>query len=107
MFLLRPRDEGWVVDGTVGMGGHSERLMESGDGRTRLLGVDADGEALRRAGVRLARFGDRVVLRHGSFRGLGSIAADAGIAAAAAILLDLGMSSYQLERVGPRLFVPR
>ena len=43
------------------MGGHSERLMESGDGRSRLLGVDADGEALRRARVRLARFGDRIV----------------------------------------------
>ena len=71
-----------------------------------MLGVDADREALRRAGVRLARFGERVVLRHGSFRGLGSIAADAGIAAATAILLDLGMSSYQLERVGPRVFVP-
>ena len=100
MFLLRPRDGGWVVDGTVGMGGHSERLMESGDGRTRLLGVDADREALRRAGVRLARFGERIVLRHGSFRGLGSIAAEAGIAAAAAILLDLGMSSYQLGESG-------
>jgi 16S rRNA (cytosine1402-N4)-methyltransferase len=100
MFLLRPRDEGWVVDGTVGMGGHSERLMESGDGRSRLLGVDADGEALRRAGVRLARFGDRIVLRHGSFRGLGSIAAEAGVTAAAAILLDLGMSSYQLGESG-------
>jgi 16S rRNA (cytosine1402-N4)-methyltransferase len=99
-FLLRPRDEGWVVDGTVGMGGHSERLMESGDGRTRLLGVDADSEALRRAGVRLARFGSRVVLRHGSFRGLGAIAAEAGIAAASAILLDLGMSSYQLGESG-------
>jgi len=100
MFLLRPRHGGWVVDGTVGMGGHSERLMESGDGRTRLLGVDADGEALRRAGVRLARFGDRIVLRHGSFRSLGSIAAEAGITAAAAILLDLGMSSYQLGESG-------
>jgi len=100
MFLLRPRDGGWVVDGTVGMGGHSERLMESGDGRTRLLGVDADGEALRRAGVRLARFGERIVLRHGSFRGIGSIAAAAGITAAAAILLDLGMSSYQLGESG-------
>jgi 16S rRNA (cytosine1402-N4)-methyltransferase len=99
-FLLRPRDGGWVMDGTVGMGGHSERLMEGGDSRTRLLGVDADSEALRRAGARLARFGDRVVLRHGSFRSLGSIAAEAGIGAATAILLDLGMSSYQLGESG-------
>jgi 16S rRNA (cytosine1402-N4)-methyltransferase len=100
MFLLRPRDGGWVVDGTIGMGGHSERLMESGDSRLRLLGVDADVEAIRRAGNRLQRFGDRVVLRHGSFRRLGAIAAEAGVTAAAAILLDLGMSSYQLGESG-------
>jgi len=74
--------------------------MERGAGRTRLLGVDADSEALRRAAARLARFGDRIVLRQGSFRGLGSIAAEAGIAAATAILFDLGMSSYQLDESG-------
>ena len=96
-FLLRPRDGGWVVDGTVGMGGHSERLLESGDSRIRLLGVDADSEALRRARARLARFAERVVLRQGSFRKLGSIADAAGISQATAILLDLGMSSYQLD----------
>lgn len=96
-FLLRPRDGGWVVDGTVGMGGHSERFLEQSDDRVSLLGLDADGEALRRAGHRLARFGDRVTLRQGSFRAIGAIAADAGVAQAAAIVLDLGMSSYQLE----------
>ncbi len=89
-----------MVDGTIGMGGHSERLMESGDSRLRLLGVDADLEAVRRAGHRLQRFGDRVVVRHGSFRRLGAIAAEAGVVAAAAILLDLGMSSYQLGESG-------
>ncbi len=88
------------MDGTVGMGGHSEHLMERGDSRTRLLGVDADPEALRRAGGRLARFGARVVLRHGSFRDLVAIADVAGVAAATAILLDLGMSSYQLGESG-------
>jgi len=82
------------------MGGHSERLMESGGDAMRLLGVDADGEALRRAGARLARFGERAVLRHGSFRRIGSIAADAGVGEATAILLDLGMSSYQLGESG-------
>ncbi len=100
MFLLRPRRGGWVVDGTIGMGGHAERLLEVGRADTRLLGVDRDPEALRRAGQRLARFGDRVVLRHGSFRELTALAADAGVAAAAAILLDLGLSSYQLEESG-------
>src|SRR5437762_12725373 len=67
-FLLRPRRGGWVVDGTIGMGGHAERLMEAGGEGTRVLGLDSDPEALERAGRRLARFGDNVRLRHGSFR---------------------------------------
>jgi 16S rRNA (cytosine1402-N4)-methyltransferase len=96
-FLLRPRHGGWVVDGTVGMGGHSERLLDETGAGTRLLGIDADPEALRRAGERLARFGDRAILRHGSFRGLAALAAAEGIREAAAVLLDLGLSSYQLD----------
>ncbi len=99
-FLLRPRHVGWLVDGTVGMGGHSERLLDASDGRVRLLGLDADPEALRRAGRRLARFGDRVVLRRGSFRRLVALAAEMGIGEAAGILLDLGLSSYQLDESG-------
>ncbi len=96
-FLLRPRRGGWVVDGTVGMGGHSERLLDASDSRTRLLGLDADPEALRRAARRLARFGDRVVLSRGNFRRLAPLAAEAGVGQAAAILLDLGLSSHQLD----------
>jgi 16S rRNA (cytosine1402-N4)-methyltransferase len=88
------------VDGTIGMGGHAERLLEVGSADTRLLGLDRDPEALRRAAQRLARFGDRVVLRHGSFRELGALAADTGVATAMAILLDLGLSSYQLDESG-------
>jgi 16S rRNA (cytosine1402-N4)-methyltransferase len=88
------------VDGTIGMGGHAERLLEVGGAETRLLGIDRDPEALRRAGQRLARFGDRVVLRHGSFRQLPALAAEAGVGAAAAILLDLGLSSHQLDESG-------
>ena len=99
-FLLRPHRGGWLVDGTIGMGGHAERLLEAGGPGARLLGIDRDPEALRRAGQRLARFGERVTLRRGSFRGLGALAAEAGAAAAGAILLDLGLSSYQLEESG-------
>src|SRR3989304_5832016 len=44
-FLLRPRRGGWVVDGTIGMGGHAERLLEAGGGSTRGLGIDRDPEA--------------------------------------------------------------
>jgi 16S rRNA (cytosine1402-N4)-methyltransferase len=99
-FLLRPRRGGWVVDGTIGMGGHAERLLEQTGAATRLLGIDGDPEALARAGRRLASFGDRVVLRHGSFRELASHARAAGATAAAAVLLDLGLSSYQLDESG-------
>ena len=62
-FLLRPRRGGWVVDGTIGMGGHAERLLDVGGAETSLLGIDGDPEALARAGERLARFGDRVTLQ--------------------------------------------
>jgi 16S rRNA (cytosine1402-N4)-methyltransferase len=99
-FLLRPRHGGWVVDGTIGMGGHAERLLEAGGERARLLGIDHDPEALARARERLGRFGDRVTLRHGSFRDLAEHARAAGVERAAAILLDLGLSSYQLESSG-------
>src|SRR3972149_4265804 len=67
-FLLRPRRGGWGVDGTVGMGGHAERLLERAGPRARLLGLDHDPEALARARQRLSRFGDRGVLTQGSFR---------------------------------------
>ena len=99
-FLLRPRRGGWVVDGTIGMGGHAERLLDAGGSGTRLLGIDRDPEALARARERLGRFGDRVTLRHGSFRDLESHAREAGVDRAVAILLDLGLSSYQLEGSG-------
>ncbi|HEY4911591.1 MAG TPA: 16S rRNA (cytosine(1402)-N(4))-methyltransferase, partial [Methylomirabilota bacterium] len=95
-FLLRPRHGGWVVDGTIGMGGHAERLLDAGGARTRLLGIDQDPEALARARERLGRFGDRVTLRHGSFRDLAAHARETGVERAAAIMLDLGLSSYQL-----------
>jgi 16S rRNA (cytosine1402-N4)-methyltransferase len=99
-FLLRPRRGGWVVDGTIGMGGHAERLLEAGGAGARLLGLDADPEALARAGQRLARFGERVTLRHGSFREIGGHAREAGIGPAATVLFDLGLSSYQLDTSG-------
>ena len=99
-FLLRPRRGGWVVDGTIGMGGHAERLLEAGGEATRVLGIDSDPEALERARRRLARFGDRVRLRQGSFKDMSAHAEAAGVSQAASVLLDLGLSSYQLEASG-------
>jgi 16S rRNA (cytosine1402-N4)-methyltransferase len=99
-FLLRPRAGGWVIDGTVGMGGHAEAVLAGSGADVRLLGLDADPEALRQAGQRLARFGARARLVHASFADLATVAAAEGIADAQAMLLDLGVSSWQLEASG-------
>ncbi len=99
-FLLRPRSEGWVIDGTVGMGGHAEAILSLSAPSVRLLGLDVDRDALAQAGARLAPFGDRVRLERSSFRDLQQAAADAGIETTRSILLDLGVSSWQLEQSG-------
>ena len=99
-FLLRPRREGWVIDGTVGMGGHAEVMLERSGDDVRLLGLDADPEAVRQAGARLARFGERARVAHASFADLGTAAAEHGVTEARAVLLDLGISSWQLEASG-------
>jgi 16S rRNA (cytosine1402-N4)-methyltransferase len=100
VFLLRPRDEGWVIDATVGMGGHAEAILSASARTVRLLGLDTDAAALAQARARLARFGDRVDLVHASFRRLAAAAAERGVARARAILLDLGVSAWQLEQSG-------
>ncbi|HEV8307012.1 MAG TPA: 16S rRNA (cytosine(1402)-N(4))-methyltransferase RsmH [Methylomirabilota bacterium] len=90
---------GWIVDGTVGLGGHAATLLESTD-TSRLLGLDRDAASLELATRRLLPFGARVVLRHADFRHLAAEAAACGIEAAHAILLDLGLSSFQLQGGG-------
>ncbi|HSE94530.1 MAG TPA: 16S rRNA (cytosine(1402)-N(4))-methyltransferase, partial [Methylomirabilota bacterium] len=90
---------GWIVDGTVGLGGHAAALLDAAAG-SRLLGLDRDGESLARASERLAPYGARVTLRHADYRDLGREAAACGVEAAHAILLDLGLSSDQLARSG-------
>src|SRR2546427_12928940 len=82
------------------MGGHAEALLIASPASVRLLGFDVDPDALRHAGARLARFGDRVRLAHDTFRNLRTTAEAHGVARARAILLDLGVSSHQLEASG-------
>jgi len=85
-----------LVDGTVGLGGHAEALLEADDA-ARLVGIDRDEAALALAAERLARFGERVHLVHGDSRDLASHLRSAGIERADGILLDLGVSSLQLD----------
>ena len=97
--LLAPaleREGAVLVDATEGMGGHSEALLERFPG-ARLIGLDRDTDALRIAGERLARFGDRVHLVHTVYDGIGAALASAGVARVDGILFDLGVSSLQLD----------
>ena len=85
-----------LVDATEGMGGHSEALLERFDG-VGLIGLDRDTDALRIAGERLARFGDRVTLVHTVYDGIAAALAGAGVERVDGILFDLGVSSLQLD----------
>jgi 16S rRNA (cytosine1402-N4)-methyltransferase len=93
--LLAPAatPDGVLVDATLGMGGHAEALLATTDG-TRLLGLDRDPEALRRAGERLAPYGTRVRLVHAVYDEIGE-ALDGE--RADGVLFDLGVSSLQLD----------
>jgi 16S rRNA (cytosine1402-N4)-methyltransferase len=85
-----------VVDCTVGGGGHAGRLLEATSPDGRLLGLDADRAAISEATRVLARYGDRVVLRHANFESIYDVARATGFVPVDGALFDLGLSSYQL-----------
>ena len=87
-----------VVDGTLGMGGHSEALLERCP-QARLVGIDRDPQAIQLAGQRLARFPGRVTLVHAVYDRLPEVLADLGLSRVQGVLLDLGVSSLQLDEV--------
>jgi 16S rRNA (cytosine1402-N4)-methyltransferase len=94
--LLSPRPGGVIVDGTVGLGGHAKALLEVG--RTvRVIGIDRDVAALERAHKRLAPYGAFVTLIHGDYRDLDRHLDEIGIVRIDGLLLDLGLSSLQLD----------
>jgi 16S rRNA (cytosine1402-N4)-methyltransferase len=85
-----------VLDATVGLGGHAEAILTRLP-QARLVGLDVDPQALALAAERLRPFGARVVLRHGSYAALDEHLRDLGITAVDAVLLDLGVSSLQID----------
>ena len=86
-----------VVDGTVGLGGHARLILERVGPGGRLLGIDRDDIALDEAGRRLAGVEPAPLLRRGDFRDLAAIAGEAGLDRVDGVLLDLGVSSPQLD----------
>ncbi|MCM2255091.1 MAG: 16S rRNA (cytosine(1402)-N(4))-methyltransferase RsmH [Vicinamibacteria bacterium] len=92
--LLAVKPGGSWVDGTLGLGGHAEAVLERSSPDGRLLGLDRDPAALALARTRLARFGDRLRTEHADFRALPELLKHD---APDGILLDLGVSSMQLD----------
>lgn len=93
---LSPMPGSLQIDATVGGGGHAERILEASTPDGRLLGLDADQAAIARARDRLARFGDRAVLRQANFSDVADVAPAAGFNEVDGVLFDLGLSSDQL-----------
>ena len=87
---------GWLVDGTVGMGGHALGLLEATPPDVKLLGLDRDPEAVQASKERLARFGSRATILHHGYEELPQVMAELGVDRVSGVLLDLGLSSAQL-----------
>ena len=96
---LRPGPGGAFIDGTVGLGGHAAGLLEATGPTGQLLGLDRDPAALAQARANLAPFGDRAVLVQASYTDMARVAASVGpgFLPVDGILLDLGLSSLQLD----------
>ncbi|MDD2734286.1 MAG: 16S rRNA (cytosine(1402)-N(4))-methyltransferase RsmH [Desulfuromonadaceae bacterium] len=94
--FLDPMDGKTYLDGTLGGGGHSTLILEKAPGAF-LVGIDRDPAALTAAGVRLAMYGDHVRLLHGDFAGVAKQLNGIGITALDGFILDLGVSSHQLD----------
>jgi 16S rRNA (cytosine1402-N4)-methyltransferase len=94
--FLAPERGGLFVDCTVGLGGHSEAILQSSDD-TRVIGIDLDTHALTHARQRLASFGDRFRAFHANFRQIEQILNEARESNPQGILADLGVSSLQFD----------
>ncbi|MFC7876761.1 16S rRNA (cytosine(1402)-N(4))-methyltransferase RsmH [Isoptericola sp. NPDC057391] len=88
-----------LVDCTLGMGGHTEAVLEQVP-TARVVGIDRDTQALRLAGERLSRFGDRFTPVHAVYDEIGEVVAGLGLDGVQGVLMDLGVSSLQLDESG-------
>jgi 16S rRNA (cytosine1402-N4)-methyltransferase len=97
---LAPRSGGTYVDGTLGAGGHSRAILEACAPDGRLIGTDRDPHAITLASERLAEFGDRVKIIHARLSELPQVLSEIGALPVDGILVDLGLSSMQLDDPG-------
>ncbi len=94
---LNIKPDGIYVDGTLGGGGHSLEICKRlGDGG-RLIGIDQDMDAIRAATERLKNYSDKVTIVHSNYQNIDSVLRDLSVGGVDGIVLDLGVSSYQLD----------
>ena len=92
---LKPQADGLYIDGTLGGGGHAKAILQTG---AHLVGIDRDTEAIAACRERLSEFGERATIVQGNFSTMKAIAKELGVVGKAdGILLDLGVSSHQLD----------
>ena len=96
--LLVPSRGGTFVDCTVGLGGHARAVLEAG--ATRLIGLDRDPEAVRRARAALEAFGSRTEVVHADYRRMAEVLDERDVTTVEGVLVDLGVSSMQLDAAG-------
>jgi 16S rRNA (cytosine1402-N4)-methyltransferase len=95
--MLNVQPNGMYADGTLGGGGHTEAILKQNDS-CRVIAFDADKDAVLESSKRLAPFGPRVIIEQSNFRNLKSVLVKHHIPGIHGLLLDLGVSSYQLDR---------
>ena len=97
---LQPASVRIYVDGTLGLGGHARRILDASAPDGRVIGFDWDEEAIALARQRLAPYGERLRIVHANYADLAACLAEEGIMAVHGLVLDLGVSSLQLDRAG-------
>lgn len=96
---LHMKPDGIYVDGTLGGGGHSYQIASRLSGQGRLIGIDQDGDAIEAAGKRLEPFADRITLIRNNYCNAKEALRQIGIDKVDGIVLDLGVSSFQLDNI--------
>ena len=96
---LNIKPDGIYVDGTLGGGGHAYEILKKLSSKGRLIGIDQDGEALQAAGERLKEFEDKVTLVRDNYCEIERVLQDLNIEKVDGIVLDIGVSSYQLDNL--------
>jgi len=94
---LRPHSAGIYLDGTLGTGGYSKGILDASNPDGKVVGLDLDPQAVRQTALRLQAYGERFHSVHGGFQEAGRVLMELGVAAIDGAVLDLGLSSEQLD----------